>query len=78
MPGEDIPGRCRGLRAASEDGNTVAIQADKNQKDKSWTSNNEGYVLLREVSKTLWNLLNQTINGSPLLKLKIGINENDM
>ncbi|MDA8596122.1 class A beta-lactamase-related serine hydrolase [Flavobacteriaceae bacterium] len=27
----------------------------KNQKDQSWESDNEGFVLIREVSKCLWN-----------------------
>ncbi|MEX1238757.1 MAG: serine hydrolase [Cyclobacteriaceae bacterium] len=36
-------------------GDYVFCVITKNQKDQSWNSNNEGYVLLRKVSKLLWN-----------------------
>lgn len=36
-------------------GDYVFCVITKNQKDESWTSSNEGYVLLRNISKTLWN-----------------------
>lgn len=36
-------------------GDYVFCVMTKEQKDKSWTSDNEGYVLLREVSKLLWD-----------------------
>jgi beta-lactamase class A len=35
-------------------GDYVFCVITKNQKDESWTSNNEGYVLLRNISKLLW------------------------
>ena len=35
-------------------GDYVFCVITKNQKDTSWTSNNEGYVLLRNVSQILW------------------------
>lgn len=36
-------------------GDYVFCVITKNQKDESWTSANEGYVLLRNISKLLWN-----------------------
>ena len=36
-------------------GDYVFCVITKNQQDESWTNQNEGYVLLRNVSKTLWN-----------------------
>lgn len=36
-------------------GDYVFCVITKNQKDESWTSDNEGYVLLREISRILWN-----------------------
>jgi beta-lactamase class A len=36
-------------------GDYVFCVITKNQKDESWNSNNEGYVLLRNVSKLLWD-----------------------
>lgn len=36
-------------------GDYVFCVITKNQKDESWSSDNEGFVLLREVSRTLWN-----------------------
>ncbi len=35
-------------------GDYVFCVITKNQEDESWTTENEGYILLREVSKTLW------------------------
>ncbi|MHB1050313.1 MAG: serine hydrolase [Bacteroidota bacterium] len=36
-------------------GDYVFCVITKNQLDESWTNENEGYVLLRNVSRTLWN-----------------------
>lgn len=36
-------------------GDYVFCIATKNQKDTSWNSNNEGYTLIRNLSKMLWN-----------------------
>lgn len=36
-------------------GDYVFCVITSNQKDESWASNNEGYVLLRAVSRILWN-----------------------
>jgi beta-lactamase class A len=36
-------------------GDYVFCVITKNQSDESWTSNNEGYALLRDVSGILWN-----------------------
>lgn len=36
-------------------GDYVFCVITKNQQDESWTNENEGYVLLRNVSRTLWN-----------------------
>jgi beta-lactamase class A len=36
-------------------GDYVFCVITKNQQDKSWTSKNEGYVLLRNISRLLWN-----------------------
>jgi beta-lactamase class A len=36
-------------------GDYVFCIATKNQKDESWTSDNEGYQLIRNLSKLLWN-----------------------
>jgi beta-lactamase class A len=35
-------------------GDYVVCVTTKNQKDESWTRNNEGYQLLRNVSKIVW------------------------
>lgn len=35
-------------------GDYVFCVITKNQRDESWTTDNEGYVLLRNVSRTLW------------------------
>jgi beta-lactamase class A len=35
-------------------GDYVFCIATKNQKDESWTADNEGYQLIRELSKLLW------------------------
>lgn len=36
-------------------GDYILCIATKNQKDESWTSDNEGYRLIRNLSKLLWN-----------------------
>jgi beta-lactamase class A len=36
-------------------GDYVFCIATKNQKDESWTSDNEGYKLIRNLSQLLWN-----------------------
>lgn len=36
-------------------GDYVFCIATKNQKDESWNTDNEGYVLIRKLSKLLWN-----------------------
>lgn len=36
-------------------GDYVFCIATKNQKDESWTTDNEGYQLIRKLSKLLWN-----------------------
>ena len=35
-------------------GDYVFCVITKNQQDESWTSDNEGYILLRRVSAALW------------------------
>jgi len=43
-------------------GDYVFCVITKNQKDESWTPNNEGYVLIRNVSRVVWNYFEP---GSP-------------
>jgi beta-lactamase class A len=40
-------------------GDYVFCIATKNQKDESWTTDNEGYQLIRKLSKLLWNYYEQ-------------------
>ena len=51
-------------------GDYVFCVITKNQKDESWSSNNEGYVLLREVSKTLWNHFEPGDKWKPAAKIE--------
>lgn len=51
-------------------GDYVFCVITKNQKDESWTSNNEGYVLLREVSKLLWNHFEPDSKWKPAQKIE--------
>lgn len=46
-------------------GDYVFCVITKNQKDESWDRNNEGYVLLRNVSRLLWNYFEQGSKWKP-------------
>jgi beta-lactamase class A len=46
-------------------GDYVFCVITKNQKDESWTTDNEGYVLLRTVSKILWNYFEPNSTWQP-------------
>lgn len=51
-------------------GDYVFCVITKNQKDESWSSNNEGYVLLREVSRVLWNHFEPGSKWKPAEKIE--------
>jgi len=51
-------------------GDYVFCVITKNQKDESWTSNNEGYVLLRRISKLLWNYFEPGSAWEPAEKIE--------
>ena len=51
-------------------GDYVFCVITKNQKDESWSPNNEGYVLLREVSKILWNHFEPDAKWNPADKIE--------
>ncbi|MBE0558409.1 MAG: serine hydrolase, partial [Proteobacteria bacterium] len=46
-------------------GDYVFCVITKNQKDESWTDENEGYMLLRNVSRLLWNYFEPSSEWSP-------------
>jgi beta-lactamase class A len=46
-------------------GDYVFCVITKNQKDTSWTSDNEGYQLIRAVSKVLWNYFEPGYDWKP-------------
>jgi beta-lactamase class A len=46
-------------------GDYVFCVITKNQKDSRWTSDNEGVVLLRNVSRLLWNYFEPESNWKP-------------
>jgi len=50
-------------------GDYVFCVITKNQKDESWTSDNEGYVLLRKVSKLLWDHFEPDSKWKPAEKI---------
>ena len=45
-------------------GDYVFCVITNNQKDQRWTSQNEGDVLIRNVSKLLWRFLNRILTGN--------------
>jgi beta-lactamase class A len=49
-------------------GDYVFCVITKNQKDESWTPSNEGYVLIRNVSRLLWNYFESDSNWKPAAK----------
>jgi len=51
-------------------GDYVFCVITKNQKDESWTPTNEGYVLLRNVSRILWNYFEPDSKWRPAEKLE--------
>lgn len=51
-------------------GDYVFCVITKNQKDESWTSNNEGYVLLRNISKLLWKYFEHDSKWKPADKIE--------
>jgi beta-lactamase class A len=50
-------------------GDYVFCVITKNQKDERWESDNEGYVLLRNVSKLLWNYFEPDSKWTPADKI---------
>ena len=46
-------------------GDYVFCTATKNQKDESWISSNEGYQLIRKLSKTLWQYFEPKSDWQP-------------
>lgn len=50
-------------------GDYVFCVITKNQKDERWESDNEGYVLLRNVSKLLWNCFEPDSKWKPADKI---------
>ena len=46
-------------------GDYVFTVITKNQQDQSWEDDNEGYMLLRDVSKLLWNHFEPEVHGGP-------------
>jgi beta-lactamase class A len=51
-------------------GDYVFCVITKNQKDESWTSENEGYLLLRSVSRLLWNYFEPESTWKPAEKIE--------
>lgn len=51
-------------------GDYVFCVITKNQRDQSWNSNNEGYVLLRKVSRLLWNHFEPKSKWKPAKKIE--------
>jgi beta-lactamase class A len=51
-------------------GDYVFCVITKNQKDSSWRSNNEGYVLLRNVSKIIWKHFEADSKWKPADKIE--------
>jgi beta-lactamase class A len=51
-------------------GDYVFCIATKNQKDESWTSDNEGYRLIRNLSKLLWNYYEPKSTWKPAVGLE--------
>jgi beta-lactamase class A len=51
-------------------GDYVFCVITKNQKDESWTSKNEGYLLLRNVSRLLWNYFEPDSAWTPAEKIE--------
>jgi beta-lactamase class A len=51
-------------------GDYVFCVITKNQKDDSWRSNNEGYVLLRKISKLLWGYFEPQSKWKPADKIQ--------
>jgi len=51
-------------------GDYVFCIITKNQKDESWTPDNEGYVLIRNVSKLLWNHFEPDSAWKPAMKIE--------
>jgi beta-lactamase class A len=51
-------------------GDYVFCVITKNQKDETWTSKNEGYLLLRNVSRLLWNYFEPESTWKPAEKIE--------
>jgi len=51
-------------------GDYVFCIATKNQKDESWTPDNEGYQLIRNLSKLLWNYFEPKSRWKPAVGLE--------
>ncbi len=51
-------------------GDYVFCVITKNQKDESWTPDNKGYVLIRNVSKLLWNHFEPDSGWKPAMKIE--------
>jgi len=51
-------------------GDYVFCVITKNQKDESWTPDNEGYVLLRNVSRILWNYFEPDSGWKPAERIE--------
>jgi beta-lactamase class A len=51
-------------------GDYVFCVITKNQKDESWTPQNEGYILLRKVSALLWNYFEPDSRWKPAEKIE--------
>jgi beta-lactamase class A len=51
-------------------GDYVFCVITKNQKDESWTPKNEGYLLLRNISRLLWNYFEPDSNWKPAEKIE--------
>lgn len=51
-------------------GDYVFCVITKNQRDASWTANNEGFVLLRQVSKLLWNYFEPASTWAPAQEIE--------
>ena len=51
-------------------GDYVFCIATKNQKDQSWNNTNEGYTLIRNLSKTLWNYFEPKSTWKPAVGIE--------
>jgi beta-lactamase class A len=51
-------------------GDYVFCVITKNQQDERWESDNEGYVLIRNVSKVLWNYFEEESDWKPAEKIE--------